>query len=207
MKNLILAISLAIISLSGWSSELYTPQAVLHDDNEKLVATVRFNTQETGDLYVAAIVGGKLLFLNQAGGWTETPAPFRANDTFQGEYPLFSVDAGQLPPGNYPLYQVVTVPNGNPLSTDDWIGGMAGLNSLSFSVGLQKQVRVLAFSKAGMHCMDKGFAVFSILPPSNTVKAQVVSTDSEGEPNLLDANQVELRYAAVPDRKGSINSR
>ncbi len=206
MKNVILAITLLTISFSGWSSELYTPQAVLHDDNEKLVAKVRFDAPETGDMYVAAIAGGKLLFLSQSGGWTETPAPFQANETFQGEYPLFSVDAGQLPPGNYPIYQIVTVPKGDPLNVDNWIGGMGGLNSLSFSVGLRKKARVLAFNDLGMHCINSIFSIFAIIPPFNTINAQVVGQDSDGKPKLLDTDQVELRYSAVADSKGSINS-
>ncbi|MEN8217506.1 MAG: hypothetical protein ABFS56_14280 [Pseudomonadota bacterium] len=205
MKHKILALILLTFSISSWSSELYTPQTVLHDDNEKIVATVKFDTPETGDMYIATIFAGKLLFLSQA-GWTETPAPFKANETFQGEYPLFSVEAALLPPGNYPLYQVVTVPNGNPLNVDNWIGGVAGLNFLSFSIGLPTKVRVLAFNDLGMHCMNSTFSIFATLPPFNVVNAQVVGQDSDGEPKLLDGDQIELRYSAVTDRRGSINS-
>ena len=36
------------------------------------------------------------------------------------------------------------------------------------------QFQVLAANDLGMHCMDREFSVFSILPPFNVVNAQVV---------------------------------
>ncbi|MDM8560031.1 hypothetical protein [Candidatus Parabeggiatoa sp. HSG14] len=211
-KNIVLAIYLLVISLSSWSSELYTGQAVMHNDSDEIMATVKFETPETGDMYVATIVNSKLLFLNQENSWTETIAPFKVNETFQGEYPLFAASAEILPPGNYPLYQLITKPNAKlfkedgSLNVDDWIGGEDGLNFLSFSVGVADKVRVLAFNDLGMHCMDKTLSIFAILPPFNVVNAQVVKQDSNGKPQLLDANQIEVQYSAVTDRKGSINS-
>jgi hypothetical protein len=252
--------------LPSWGSELYTDQAVLDSAQDKIAASVKFNSPETGDMYVATILDGKLWFLSQAAGWTDYPAPFLVNETFQGEYPLFSVEAGVLPPGNYPLYQVVTVPNGDPLNVANWIGGLEGLNSLNFSIDLPKtehgdfngdgfadddhnrdgfhdddrnrdgfhdddhdqngyhdddldqdgihdnptpsnsSVKVLAFNDLGMHCMDRDFSILSILPPFNVVNAQVVKQGSDGLPELLDDTQVEVRYSAVKDRSGSINS-
>jgi len=117
MKNVILAIILLTFSLSVRGSELYTDQAVLDINQDKIAASVKFNSPETGDMPVATTLDGKLWFLSQTLGWTP-----------QGEYPLFSIDARILPPGNYPLYQVVTVPNGDPLSVANWIGGLQGLN-------------------------------------------------------------------------------
>lgn len=58
-----------------------------------------------------------------------------------------------------------------------------------------------------MHCIDKDFSVFSILPPYNVVNAQVVSIDGSGHPSLKSDAQVALAYAAVADAAGSINSR
>jgi hypothetical protein len=139
LKKLSLAISLCTLSLSAWSGELQTRKAVL-GDNDEVSAEVIFNTPETGDMYLAAMMNGQPLFLSQEAGWTELPKPFIANDTFEGEYPLFSVSARLLTPGTYRLYQVVTVPQGNPFNVSDWIGGFAGLNSINFSVGLQREV-------------------------------------------------------------------
>jgi hypothetical protein len=57
-----------------------------------------------------------------------------------------------------------------------------------------------------MHCVDSSFAVFSILPPYNVVDAQVVMLQSGAAPVVLDATQVDVRYSAVADATGSINS-
>lgn len=65
---------------------------------------------------------------------------------------------------------------------------------------------VLAANDLGMHCMDREFSIFSILPPFNVIKAQVIGHQSDGSPVLLDGNEVELRYNAVADSSGSINS-
>lgn len=67
-------------------------------------------------------------------------------------------------------------------------------------------VTVLAFNDLGMHCMDKDFSVFSILPPFNVVNAQVVRPNVSGQPTVLNADQVELRYSAIDDRNRSVNS-
>ncbi len=66
------------------------------------------------------------------------------------------------------------------------------------------QFQIFAANDLGMHCMDEDFSVFSILPPFNTLQAQVLRKG--GEPALLDASQVEVRYSAVADASGSINT-
>lgn len=66
--------------------------------------------------------------------------------------------------------------------------------------------KVLANNDLGMHCVDKDFSVFSILPPYNVVNAQVVGLDSTGNPKLVDSNSVVLRYSPIPDSNNSINS-
>ena len=80
-------------------------------------------------------------------------------------------------------------------------GGSGGGTSLATSY------RILATNDLGMHCVDADFSVFSILPPYNVVNAQVIRTDSSGRPALLDDRSVVLRYSAVADADGSINSR
>lgn len=67
--------------------------------------------------------------------------------------------------------------------------------------------KILASNDLGMHCVDADFSTFTILPPYNVVNAQVVRTDSSGHPSLLDDGSVGLRYSAVADANGSINSR
>jgi hypothetical protein len=65
---------------------------------------------------------------------------------------------------------------------------------------------VLAANDLGMHCMDREFSIFSILPPFNVVNAQVIGHDANGSPELLDDVDVDVRYGAVADALGSINS-
>ena len=65
---------------------------------------------------------------------------------------------------------------------------------------------VLAFNDLGMHCMDREFSVFSILPPFNVVHSQVVLRDATGRPYLADGIDVDVFYDAVSDPSGSKNS-
>jgi len=58
---------------------------------------------------------------------------------------------------------------------------------------------VLAFNDLGMHCMDREFSVFSILPPFNVVHSQVVLRDADGKPYLAEGIDVDVSYDAVTD--------
>jgi hypothetical protein len=66
---------------------------------------------------------------------------------------------------------------------------------------------VFAFNNLGMHCYDKDFSVFAILPPFNVVNAQVVRKGAAGSlPQILDDTQAGVFYSAVADGAGSINT-
>lgn len=61
-----------------------------------------------------------------------------------------------------------------------------------------------AWAELGMHCMDgKDYSVFSILPPYNTIRAQVVRRT---EPPSIVTSGVTVSYQAVTDPAGSINT-
>lgn len=62
---------------------------------------------------------------------------------------------------------------------------------------------VLGWNNLGMHCMDADFSIFSILPPYNTVNAQVI--DSSGH-LVTNPTDLTLTYQAVADPDGSINT-
>ena len=63
---------------------------------------------------------------------------------------------------------------------------------------------VTAWAELGMHCMDgKDYSVFSVLPPYNTIHAQVVRRT---EPPSLMASGISVTYEAVADTTGSVNS-
>jgi hypothetical protein len=66
---------------------------------------------------------------------------------------------------------------------------------------------VLGANDLGMHCMDREFSIFSILPPFNVVHAQVLMRSGTGTPVLLSDAAVNVRYDAVADAAGSINTR
>ncbi|MFO0981113.1 MAG: hypothetical protein U1E76_05065 [Planctomycetota bacterium] len=65
---------------------------------------------------------------------------------------------------------------------------------------------VFAYNDLGMHCMDREFSVFSILPPFNVLDAQVVRRSATGKPVLVDGTSIEVRYSPVADATRSINS-
>ena len=62
---------------------------------------------------------------------------------------------------------------------------------------------VVGWNNLGMHCMDADFSVFSILPPYNTINAQLI--DSTGH-LVTSATGLTLTYQAVADPTGSINT-
>ncbi len=62
--------------------------------------------------------------------------------------------------------------------------------------------QVVAWNDLGMHCIDPDFQVFSILPPFNTVNAQVVV----GGQLVQQGTGFTVTYEAVADATGSINS-
>jgi len=64
--------------------------------------------------------------------------------------------------------------------------------------------KVFSFNDLGMHCYDKDFSVFSILPLYNVVHAQVLKV---GSPPVVQNNtQVKVTYAAQADATGSITT-
>jgi PKD repeat protein len=63
--------------------------------------------------------------------------------------------------------------------------------------------KVVAWNNLGMHCLDADFGVFAILPPYNTIQAQVI--DPSGQ--LVDAaSGLSVTYRGVADPLGSINT-
>jgi len=65
---------------------------------------------------------------------------------------------------------------------------------------------VLAANDLGMHCLDRDFSVFSILPPFNVIHAQVLNRNASGAPQLLDDTSIDVRYDGISDASGSINT-
>lgn len=62
--------------------------------------------------------------------------------------------------------------------------------------------QVLGWNNLGMHCMDSDYSVFSILPPYNTIQAQLIV----GGHLVTASNSYSVTYQAVADPDGSFNS-
>lgn len=60
---------------------------------------------------------------------------------------------------------------------------------------------VLGWNNLGMHCMDSDYSVFSILPPYNTIEAQVIA----GGKLVTNGAGYTVTYQAIADPSGSIN--
>jgi len=64
--------------------------------------------------------------------------------------------------------------------------------------------KLFAANDLGMHCMDREYSIFSILPPYNVVNAQVIQQGNP--PRKLDNSAVDVRYSGTIDATGSANS-
>ena len=63
---------------------------------------------------------------------------------------------------------------------------------------------VVGWNNLGMHCMDSDYSVFSVLPPYNTINAQVIQ-GVNGTATIV-SNGIGITYRAVADPAGSINT-
>ena len=62
--------------------------------------------------------------------------------------------------------------------------------------------QILGWNNLGMHCMDSDYSVFSILPPYNTIEAQLIV----GGKLVTNGSGYTVTYQAVADPGGSFNS-
>lgn len=65
------------------------------------------------------------------------------------------------------------------------------------------QYTIVGWNNLGMHCMDADYSVFSILPPYNTINAQLI--DSAGH-LVVNVGGLTVTYEAVADSTNSINT-
>ncbi|MEW6585375.1 MAG: cytochrome C [Nitrospirota bacterium] len=131
--------------------------------------------------------------------------PVIVSNASNGEF-LASVTSSRSGTWKLKLQDPVTVPcrvraeSGAKLAEGDVKNAPAACTADTFT-------HVFAFNDLGMHCMDKDFSVFSVLPPFNVVHAQVVRKGVAGSrPQILDNTQASVFYSAVADGAGSINT-
>jgi hypothetical protein len=79
---------------------------------------------------------------------------------------------------------------------------MSGSSTSISAVPVNQQYVVIAWNDLGMHCMDRDYSVFSILPPFNNLHAQVIDRYT----GLPVSSGVILTYKATRDTNGSINT-
>src|SRR5665811_1995186 len=61
---------------------------------------------------------------------------------------------------------------------------------------------ILGWNNLGMHCMDSDYSVFTVLPPYNTVEAQLIVNGQL----VTNGAGYTVTYQALADPTGSINS-
>jgi hypothetical protein len=64
---------------------------------------------------------------------------------------------------------------------------------------------IVGWNNLGMHCMDGDFSVLSLLPPYNTIHAQVIDPDGDLVTDPVAAG-ISVTYEAIADGSGSINT-
>ena len=62
--------------------------------------------------------------------------PYRSHSHFSEDIDVLNISGLGIAPGLYPLYQVVTQPGTDPLNFMNWIGGLGGLSTINFTIGL-----------------------------------------------------------------------
>src|ERR1022692_4158683 len=61
---------------------------------------------------------------------------------------------------------------------------------------------ILGWNNLGMHCMDSDYSVFTVLPPYNTIEAQLIVNGQL----VTNGAGYTVTYQAVPDPSGSVNT-
>ena len=65
---------------------------------------------------------------------------------------------------------------------------------------------VLGWNNLGMHCMDSDYSVFSILPPYNTINAQLLGSETGFAWLVTSGTNTSVSYKALADPDGSTNT-
>ncbi len=76
-------------------------------------------------------------------------------------------------------------------------------------IGGNGNIRIIAANDLGMHCADKDYQIFSILPPFNVVHAQAIQKGTDASmPKVLTSSDVDVNYAAAsnPNDPAGANS-
>lgn len=81
--------------------------------------------------------------------------------------------------------------------------GLAATLTVTATTAAAAGYTLIGWNDLGMHCMDGDYSVFAILPPANTVHAQLI--DATGR-LVANSSGITVSYQAVADPTGSINT-
>jgi hypothetical protein len=130
----------AALSSQAFAERLDPSRSVI-GNAEDLKVSVNFPKATTGDLYIAVDVGGTLYFYSEQQGWVPKPLPLGYTQTYAGTKQITLGNSNGIPPGIYPIYEIVTTPNAPDVyDTRNWLGGLGSLGQTSFQVKLPAQV-------------------------------------------------------------------
>lgn len=90
-----------------------------------------------------------------------------------------------------------------PVSRSITLFLVAALVAIAPTTAVAADWTVIAWNDLGMHCMDSDYAVFAILPPYNTIHAQLI--DAHGD-LVTNPGTIVLTYEAIADPDGSRTS-
>ncbi len=86
-------------------------------------------------------------------------------------------------------------------------GRVSAADTKAVKAAATVEYKIFAWNDLGMHCFDSDFSTFSLLPPFNTVHAQVVKKGTKGtKPALCGATEVGVTFFGTADPDGSINT-
>ncbi|BCX81496.1 hypothetical protein MIT9_P1074 [Methylomarinovum caldicuralii] len=128
MKKKLLPILMgALLVPTVWADVRIEAERSVVGENDVLEARLRFPAQDRGDLYVAAIVQGNLLFFGEDGKLHSAPVPYKRDGLFdQGQAETILRFPGVLiTPGRYRLYAAITDTGADIFDTSRWHGPLA----------------------------------------------------------------------------------
>jgi hypothetical protein len=139
LKTLPLLALAAAANTPAWAERIAPDRSVV-GHAEDLHVSIDFPKSTTGDLYIAADVGGTLYFYSEQ-GWVKTPLPREYAQTYTGAKQINLGNASGITPGIYPIYQVILAPNAADVyDTRNWVGGLSSLGQTSFQVNLPTNI-------------------------------------------------------------------
>lgn len=122
------------------ASQMTAERSLFPNHHGFIAPQLKFEQNESGDLYLATIVDDQILFIDSQGNVSPEAAPYLSEQIYSGTIALPQFDTALLPSGHYPLYQIVVHPGSNVFNFENWIGGLGALNVMNFSVGIPNSI-------------------------------------------------------------------